>query len=301
MKIPEDIDPVVRKIDQSLKEQGIPPHARPIRAVIEFGKKFHISIPLVRPPPGAPPELLAASPYTERIHRWYEEVYGDKINVDFSEKAKVVVLADGDVWEMRIPLIYGMAVIEATRELPKAPSEKIGTEVHKINPSAALTGITQARLSHFSDEDLSEVYGLFVVGLDVRKAFDRFRKAEPMFAAAEDDWAAAVTNMTGQSPNWGHARWSSLQMTEKFLKGLISLVGDVPVKWTHDLYELHDALAISWPSLALKHLLADIQCSAGVRYNDPKMPSTRQQAYAAHRASLLVVRVLGEARFSQAQ
>lgn len=299
MQIPDDITPILREIDQSLKEKAIPPHSRPIMAVIEFGKRFRISLPIAKLPPGAPAELVATSVYTDRIHRWYEEVYGDLIKTDFSEKAKVAVLADGDIWEMRIPLSYGMTVIGVKRELPKETGNTIGTKVLDLNACASLTGITEARLQHFSDDDLNEVYGLFVVGLDVRKAFDRFRKADPMFAAAEDDWAAAVANMTSQSPNWGHARWASLQMTEKFMKGLITLVGDVPVKRVHDLTALHDALAFSAAGMNLKHLLADIQCGAGVRYNDPKMPSTRQQAYAAHKASLLVVRVLGDVQYSQ--
>lgn len=299
MTIPDDITPILSEIDQSLKEKEIPPRSCPIMAVIEFGNRFHISLPLAKLPPGAPAELIATAVYTDRIHRWYKEVYGDLIKKDFSTKAKVAVLADGDIWEMRLPLIYGTAVIEAKRDLPSHTGNRIGTQVLRVNACASLAGITEARLQHFSDGDLNEVYGLFVVGLDVRKAFDRFRKADPMFAAAEDDWAAAVANMTSQSPNWGHARWASLQMAEKFMKGLITLVGDVPVERVHDLMKLHHALTISAPGLNLKHLLADIQCGAGVRYNDPKTPSTRRHAYAAHKASMLVVRVLGDVKFSQ--
>lgn len=217
MPIPDDITLILREIDQVLKNQGVAPHARPIMAVIEFGKHFGVSMPItklptnMRLPPDAPAELVTTSAYTDRIHRWYEEVYGDLIKTDFSQKAKVAVLADGDMWEMRIPLIYGMAVIEAKRELPKDSGNRIGTKVLDINACALLTGITESRLQHFSDNDLDEVYGLFHVGLDVRKAFDRFRKSAPMFAAAEDDWAAAVAHKTNQSPNWGQARWSSLQ------------------------------------------------------------------------------------------
>lgn len=304
MQIPDDITPILREIDQVFKDRGVAPHARPIMAVIEFGKRFGVSMPItklptnMRPPPDAPAELLTTSAYTDRIHRWYEDVYGDLIKADFSQKVKVAVLADGDIWEMRIPLIYGIAAIEAKRALPQNSGNQIGTKVLDINACASLTWITEARLQHFSDADLNEVYGLFHVGLDVRKAFNRFRKSDPMFAAAEDDWTAAVAHMTNQSPNWGQARWSSLQMTEKFLKGLITLAGDLPVKKVHDLMALHDDLALSAPSLNLKHLLADIQCPAGVRYNDLNTPSTRQQAYAAHKASLLVVRVLGGARYS---
>ncbi|EEW60948.1 hypothetical protein [Tritonibacter mobilis] len=299
MKIPDDISPVLREIDQSLKENGIPPHSRPIMAVIEFGKKFHISLPLAKLPPGAPAELIATSVHTENIYRWYKEVYGDLLKTDFSEKAKVAVCADGDLWEMRIPLIYGMVTIEAKRDLPKETGNRIGTQLLNINACASLAGITKARLQHFSDKDLNEVYGLFVVGLDVRDAFKRFRKADPMFAAAEEDWFAAVGHMTNQSPNWGQARWSSLQMTEKFMKGMIAVIGDYEVPWGHKLKKPHDILACSIQGLDLRHLIAEIQCDASVRYNDPNTPSTRQQAYAAHKASLLVIRALGDLQYRQ--
>lgn len=79
MTVPDDITPILKEIDQSLKEKGIPPHSRPIMAVIEFGKRFHISLPLAKHPPGAPAELAATCVYTDRIYRWYEEVYGDLI------------------------------------------------------------------------------------------------------------------------------------------------------------------------------------------------------------------------------
>lgn len=299
MQIPDGITPILREIDQSLKEKAIPPHSRPIMAVIEFGNRFRISLPIAKLPLGAPAELVATSVYTDRIHRWYEEVYSDLIKTDFSEKAKVAVLADGDIWEMRIPLIYGTVVIEAKRDLPSHTGNRIGTQVLNVNACVSLTGITEDRLQYFSDDDLNEVYGLFVVGLDVRNAFKRFRKSDPMFAAAEEDWFAAVAHMTNQSPNWGQARWSSLQMTEKFMKGLIAIIGDYEVPWGHKLKESHDVLAKSIRGLDLRHLIADIQCDASVRYNDPKMPSTSQQAYAAHKASLLVVRVLGDVQYSQ--
>lgn len=300
MNIPDNIFPILREIDQSLKEKGIPPHGRPIMAVIEFGKKFHISLPFAELPPGSPAELVAASVYTNHIHRWYEEVYGDLIKADFSDKAKVAVLADGDIWEMRVPLNIGSIVIEAKRELPSHTGNRIGTQVLAVNPCASLTGITKARLQHFTDDDLNEVYGLFIVGLDVREAFKRFRKADPMFAAAEEDWFAAVAHMTNQSPNWDQARWSSLQMAEKFMKGMIKIIGEHKApRRGHDLIEVHDILARSIMGLNLRHLIADIQCDVSSRYHEAENPSTQQQAYASHKACLLVIRVLGDVQYSQ--
>ncbi len=58
------------------------------------------------------------------------------------------------------------------------------------------------------------------------------------------------------------------------------LIGDYAVPWGHKLKEPHDILARSIWGLDLRHLIADIQCEASVRYNDPRTPSTRQQAYA---------------------
>lgn len=300
MKIPDDISPILREIDQSLKERGIPPHGRPIHAVIAFGNRFHISLPIAKLPPGAPAELVATSVYAERIHRWYEEVYGDLIKADFSEKAKVAVLADGDIWEMRLPMIFGPVVIEAKRDLPTHTDNKIGTQVLNVNACATLTGITAARLQYFSDDDLNEVYGLLMVGLDVREAFKRFRKADPMCAAAEEDWFAAVAHMTNQSPNWDQARWSSLQMAEKFMKGLINIIGEHKApRRGHDLFEVHDILARSIMGLNLRHLIVEIQCEASSRYNEAKTPSTQSQAYTAHKACLLLIRVLDDVQYSQ--
>ena len=66
MQIPDDITPILREIDQSLKEKAIPPHSRPIMAVIEFGNRFRISLPIAKLPPGAPEELAATSVYSTR-------------------------------------------------------------------------------------------------------------------------------------------------------------------------------------------------------------------------------------------
>ena len=46
----------------------------------------------------------------------------------------------------------------------------------------------------------------------------------------------AVMHMTSQNPNHGQARWASLQLAEKFMKGLIEVIGDVsPIPQTHNL------------------------------------------------------------------
>lgn len=132
------------------------------------------------------------------------------------------------------------------------------------------------------------------MGLDTRAAFDRFRKAHQKFLEAESDWIAAVMHLTAPQPNFGQSRWSSLQMCEKFMKGMIKIVSGTDAKWVHNLSELYNALALSIPGLNLSHLLPDIQCTAAVRYGEAT--STREQAYSAHKCSLLLVRALGSVK-----
>lgn len=294
--IPDDLEPALREIDNALKAEGVPPHGRGIRAVIEFGKRFHVSLPLVDLPPGAsvengvPAEVILHAGYTKRIHAWFSEVYGERMKVDFSANAKVAVLADGDMWELRIPLMFGGAYFVTSRVLePEASAFSRGP--NKVNPCASLTHITASRLAHFSDADLQEVYGLFVVGLDVRDAFKRFRNEHQLFVEAETDWTSAVGHLTAQNPNFGQSRWSTLQMCEKFMKGLINVIGSGDPKQGHNLGALHDELAKTIYGMDLRHLIPELCCTAQVRYGETL--STREQAYAAHKAALLLVRALG--------
>ena len=291
-KIPNDLSEILLEIDAELKAQGVKQHARPIQAVRAFSKRFSISMPLTdQLITGAPRELKVASKYTREIYRWYDDMYGDALKVDFSERAKIGVLADGDMWEMRIPKVFGLVVVEETREMSEPT---ITTGVIRVNPCCSLVGLTEGRLSRFADADLNEIYQLYVIGLDVRAAFDRFRSAHPMFAEAESDWAAAAMHLTAQTPNYGQSRWASLQLCEKFMKGLIAIIGDEKVERTHKLSSLHDALRKSVPSLNLHHLLSDVECIAAVRYGE--VPSSRMEAYASHKSSLLLVRSLGSIR-----
>ena len=93
------------------------------------------------------------------------------------------------------------------------------------------------------------------------------------------------------------SRWASLQFAEKFMKGLINVIGTGDPNQGHSVRRLHDELAKSIRELNLQHLIDDIECNAAVRYGEAQ--STLAQAYAAHKASLLLVRALGSVKYSQ--
>lgn len=293
--IPDDISPVICEIDNELKAEGVRPHGRPMQAVIKFGQRFGMSMLFVKPPGAVSEELMGSWKYSEAIYTWYDKVYGDQIKIDPSANARVVVFADGDFWELRLPIIYGSCCVYADRKLVGNDSEKNkGSSV--MNVCTALTGLTQARLDQFSDDDISEVISQFQIGMDVRHAFDRFLKSNNLFPESQSDMATAVMQMTAQIPNYGQSRWASLQLAEKYMKGLLIEIGDNPPPPTHKLSKLHTELEKSIPDLKLQSLLPEVECTARVRYGEEL--STREQAYAAHKSSLLLVRALGSVHYS---
>lgn len=297
--IPEDIEPILREIDQEMKGNGIKPHQRALHAVLLFGQKFNIELPMVPlgPASSAPEGVARNNHYTQKILKYFQAVYGPALQVDPSEKARVVVLADGDLWELPIPLVFGQAHVTLQRDfLPQQPA--ISRSPVMINPCQELVHITQKRLQHFSNDDLNEVGMMFSLGFGTRAAFDRFRASDHGFAEAENDWLASVIYLTTRAPAFGQARWSSLQMVEKFLKGLLRCIDDVPHKdirkCGHNLPELHTLLERSMPALDLKQEIALVQCSDKVRYGE--IPVSRGEAYASHKAALNVVSRLGTVR-----
>lgn len=289
-RIPSDITQIIREIDEELKSEGVSPPGRPIKAIIKFGQRFNMPMLFANPPPGVRNHLTETLSYTERIHAWYEEVYADKIKLDPSANAKIAVEAHGDLWELKLPIVYGSFMPVVDRDI--SGDDDAVAAAPRLNICKQLSGITAARLKLFSEHDLHEIYGMFMVGMDVRHAFEKLKNSSYFFNEANSDWMAAVMHMTGQNPNYGQARWSSLQCAEKFMKGLLEVIGDVShIPRTHKLQELHDALAPSIIGLDLSHHIANIQCAAAVRYGEE--PSAREQAYAAHKSNLLLVRTLG--------
>jgi len=87
----------------------------------------------------------------------------------------------------------------------------------------------------------------------------------PFIREALDDLLESAAHLSSQKPNYGFSRWSSLQAAEKTLKSYIVQNGGNLQK-IHKLAELETAAsAVGLPALH-PSLIADIQCSAEVRY-----------------------------------
>lgn len=293
---PEDLHAFLDSIDQDLKDKGIKPHQRGAHAIIEFGRRFHLSLPFspIKSGTYAPKELLQNNHYTIEINRYFEELYGAAQLVDPAEKSCVSVLADGDIWQLPIPIIWGEAMVTLSRDFFPTKPAGLGVPVI-INPCQELVDITPKRLKKFSTDDLNEVSHMFNLGFNVKEAFNRFRNDDYGFTEAENDWFTSVLQLTMRNPAYGQSNWSSLQMVEKFMKALLRCIGDASDKeirkCSHNLDELHSLLKRSIYSMDLTANIALVKCSPQARYGEISV--SRSDAYNAHKAAMEIVSKLG--------
>lgn len=91
---------------------------------------------------------------------------------------------------------------------------------------------------------------------------------------------------------FGEAKWASLQAAEKVLKAAIDRSG-AKYRFTHGLSCLCKTLADTGLHFDADNQIAAIQCKPAIRYGEETC--TRNEALAAHRASLELVNILREA------
>jgi HEPN domain-containing protein len=109
---------------------------------------------------------------------------------------------------------------------------------------------------------------------------------------ARGDVEAAVNGLMARGGRYGESKWASLQAAEKVLKAAIDRAG-AKYGFTHGLAGLCKTLADTGLDFNADAQVAAIQCKPGIRYGEE--PCTRDEALAAHRASLELVNILREA------
>lgn len=278
---------MMREIDAELKADGKDITDRPIFAVGEVSIRYDISIPMGGEPERLPPELRPYATLGEAIHRWYEDTYGDRLKVDMCP-GRIVVVVDGDLYVLRIPRLFGAVQFVLTREFLAEPGITRGPVT--CNVVQLLEGMTAAKAAGLSDASLSAIDVAFGIGLPA--AYTLENTDHELMYIARGDVAAAVAALMDQGERYGASKWASLQAAEKVLKTAISLKG-AKFKYTHGLKELCKHLSDLGITLGRRDLIAEIQCSPKIRYGEE--PCTRDQALAAHQASLELVNQLREA------
>src|SRR6185369_5573987 len=101
-----EFEALMSEVDAKLASEGKDIPGRPMLAMREVGLKYKVPIPIAGDFSRLPPDLAPYAPVSQAINKWYQEHYADRLKVDPCP-GKTVVRLDGDLYTLRVPLIFG--------------------------------------------------------------------------------------------------------------------------------------------------------------------------------------------------
>jgi hypothetical protein len=213
---------------------------------------------------------------TQRIYKWYELRYGDRLKVNPSP-GRMAFLIDNDVWVFKFPRIFGGVHFIASHTIK---SNKMGIKgnplIHNILDS--IVGLPDGLRLSLTENQLYSFLKYFVLGYDVLSGLESFYK-DSLISSAMADIEASVDHMISRDPEYGLSKWSSLQATEKVIKYAIKKVQGKFSK-THNLMHLEEEAKKCGIQINISEMIKKIQCIPGIRYGQETC--TLIQAIDAH-------------------
>jgi len=278
LETPDDkreFDQLMLGIDRELTDQGVLIWRRPFYAWMEVCKRFGISDGFGWP--GNHYSLRRNPSIMDRVSKWYEERYGDRIKVDIGP-GRMAVLIDGNVWTLRLPRIFGTIRFFASRA--KSSTRMRGPMSSSGNIIDFIEGLPDGLRSSLSDAHMSQIMADFILGFDGFRAIESLTRSD-LAKSAIADVAISVEHLLARNPEYGLSKWASLQAAEKTLKAAIQIAGGTFSK-THKLGELAERARAVGLALDIDHETASIQCDPGIRY--AQEPCSLKDAIGAHHA-----------------
>lgn len=292
---------LIEEIDQKLAERGVPIPGRPIAAGFEFCSLLKEELrgyPLDRKPVSG---RYTGDDLLIHMDRWYKDRYGDRLNMDGTEGA-VVLLIRGTPWVADLPFIIGSGkgvrfVCEYGRPTTLPSKPKVMRRGDQPPPPAdynvldAIRDLPDGLAKSLTGAEREEVLNGFLLGRRAHVALGRLKRGQGLVEMARGDLHAAVTHLSEKWVKAGQSKWASLQAAEKILKAYIEEAGG-SYKFSHELSDLRtQAEKLGLPRVHTGWT-QDIQCPAGVRYGQPAVSVS--EAVTAHHASLRMLAHVAE-------
>ncbi len=281
------INKELEMINSELSERDVPIHARPIHAIMEFGKKHKLSLPIVSTGrSSADNNYPIENEYiTDAIHAWYENMYSDSLKIA-PDIGKTLVLVNGDPMAMRLPLIYGQCEIQwdiIKTGITGAKGFNKGPNI--LNVIDVIDGLTITMAKNISHDAARNIVHWFLQSYETHNFITNLDQA--LVKQALTDLKDAVSHITSQLANYGQARWSTLQACEKLMKAYM-VDKEIPYRNGHYLEKVAKNAEID--SKEMLSLLPDIQCPASVRYGEVK--PTKLEAIKAYQSTMVFLSYL---------
>jgi hypothetical protein len=230
--------------------------------------------------------MAMSDPLASRIFDWFTKQYGDRLKGDL-DFGKTVAEIRHDFYSLRLPRLYGSAIVHCDPLLPKThfgPEIAVNSGGVKTNLFENLTGVTPDFITSLTDKECRDLLNVFSRGVVAYSRMDDCQGAS-YSKEALDDLHQSATQLTPRNPNYGFSRWASLQGVEKVLKSFIEQRGKT-FKKNHDLAELADVAVSAGLPPPDAGLLGKIQCKADVRYSAASVD--KAEALEAHYGALAV-------------
>lgn len=279
----EELEEELEEIDAFLRQEKIPIPGRPLRAITEFSKKHKIGLPISEPIQGIFHESYQYWSITEFIMQWFDDRYGGRLGMDMGP-GKCAFLLRGDPWVFHFPKFWGSYRFGASRKHSSdelAPIE--GIAVYNIFES--VKNLPSGLRESTTDAELQEMLDVHRLGLGALSILDEKNDIE-LIKSASADIEAAVSHIMSTKSEYGLSKWSSLQATEKVLKGVMQN-NNLVYKKTHDLNKLAKQLDNIDIEVDIYSEIVEIQCLPSIRYGEESL--TLEEAVKAHHASLRVI------------
>lgn len=277
---PEDFNALMREIDSALSAEGIRMPHRPMRAIIEIGKRYSIPIPIAGRRDAAMPGKENWQ-LTDRVFGWYDLRYGESLKIDPS-RGRFFTEIYGDLWIVRIPLVLGSGVFYASAILDTDKQHG------RYNIADFIDNFTDELRRSLTQPQEAFLINQFRIAFDVLPWMEE-QSSDSLYKSALADIEASVDSATRQRHDFGLSKWSSLQATEKTLKAAIYDVGG-EFSNTHSLRKLIEEATRFGLTLNMESDVEHIQCGPGIRYGDERCDM--RGALNAHLAMLRVLWVV---------
>lgn len=277
-----EFESLMAQIDKELIQEGVPVPARALKAGLKVTSKYDVVLNVFPQEREIKPGVFTPDQVSLRIHDWMTRRYGDKLKVDFT-LGRVVFPFRGSLYALRCPTVLGTARFVCEPKTFGQPRNPLGVNtVPVLNILDLIDGFTADMAASLTGEEAIRIVAAFSTGSAAFLALPGLKDVH-FVSEATGDLHAAANHLLSAPQQLGLSRWASLQAVEKLWKAYIKSAGDT-VKTHHILKDHAQQAAKLGLPMPPPEYIADVQCSAGVRYGE--IPVTAEEAVKAHLVSL---------------
>lgn len=285
----EDFLQLMEEVDSFLRRDNVPIPYRQTRGALEISRRFGLRLKSIRDDKDPKEGSYVGDDLAIRIKRWFDNRYGERLKISFGP-GRMVFSLRGDSWIFKFPKVYGQVFLFCHPTVESFIPKPNSGEIPKYNILDSIIDLPLSLRRSLDSSELGGIWENFQIGFNALSKLQQFCRNNLVFTALADH-EGSVHTLSQSAPSYGNAKWSSLQFTEKLLKGFIEESGHSFEK-THKLVALVDkAISLGLPNPD-KSLIGFIQCEASVRYGSPAV--SLEDALTAHRASLEMALQVGK-------